>query len=401
MLAAVGTDQRFSLWDVRTGREQRQQQINWRSFDALPPRDSDRPRPHQAAVATDGRTIAMLWLAWAAGVDSVALWDAAWSRELVVLPRQQGFTSTMALSPDGKILATGSHQSKLHNNVMVRPSDPIITLWEVATGKELLTLKGLADTTSAIAFSADGRYLAAAGSYPQPAIHVFEVRTGQEILKLLGHAAYVSALAFSPDGRRLATAQRDTTALVWDLAPAIPAAKPAASALEPNDLIELWTDLASDEASKAHTAIWSLITVPQQAVPLLRDRLQPAAGIPAEQLRQLLADLESDQFQRREAASKKLAALEEQAEPALAAKLKANPTLELRRRIETLLATPRIVRSPEALRHLRAVQVLEQIGSLEARTVLTNLTKGAPAARLTQQAKAALDRLARRPTTTP
>ncbi len=54
-------------------------------------------------------------------------------------------------------------------------------------------------------------------------------------------------------------------------------------------------------------------------------------------------------------------------------------------------------RSPEEIRTLRALEVLEMIGSAEARKVLEALAAGAPGCELTAEAKAALERLSRRP----
>ena len=71
--------------------------------------------------------------------------------------------------------------------------------------------------------------------------------------------------------------------------------------------------------------------------------------------------------------------------------------LEKRWRIESLLEKQRgPVRQPEILRALRAVVVLEEIATPEARKVLQKLASGAPDARLTQEAKASLERLAKR-----
>jgi hypothetical protein len=85
------------------------------------------------------------------------------------------------------------------------------------------------------------------------------------------------------------------------------------------------------------------------------------------------------------------------AEPALRTALAANPPLEVRRRIERLLGEiqTRLV-PPETLAALRAVEALESMGSADARGVLAELARGAPAARLTQEARASLERLARR-----
>jgi hypothetical protein len=110
-------------------------------------------------------------------------------------------------------------------------------------------------------------------------------------------------------------------------------------------------------------------------------------------LQQLVTDLDSNQPQRREAASQQLAELAEQAEHALSNALHDKPSSEQRRRIEALLVGPRVVRSPERLRELRAVEVLELSDLAEARQLLTTLAKGAPEARLTREAKASLRRL--------
>lgn len=146
---------------------------------------------------------------------------------------------------------------------------------------------------------------------------------------------------------------------------------------------------------KAHAAIWGLCAVPQRAVNLLRVRLRPASAVPADKIRQWIADLDSDEFPRRETASAELAALGDQARAALQASLQAKPSVELRRRVEALLADPGLVRSAETLRRLRAVEVLERIGSPEARQILETLVQGAPEARQTREAKTALARLSR------
>jgi hypothetical protein len=86
--------------------------------------------------------------------------------------------------------------------------------------------------------------------------------------------------------------------------------------------------------------------------------------------------------------------LGEQAEPALRKALEGKPPAEVRRQVEELLAKLQgPLTSPEPLRAVRAVAVLEQIGTPKARRVLEALSEGAPTGRLTQEAKAALERL--------
>ena len=88
--------------------------------------------------------------------------------------------------------------------------------------------------------------------------------------------------------------------------------------------------------------------------------------------------------------------LGEPAEPALREALKRRPSLEVRRRIDQLLARLESLQPPELARGVRAVEVLEEVGTLEARKLLEGLAEGIPEMRRTQEAKASLDRLSRR-----
>ena len=156
-----------------------------------------------------------------------------------------------------------------------------------------------------------------------------------------------------------------------------------------------WQDLAGD-APRAHRALWGLINVPAQAVPLLGERLRPAAALQADELKNLVQDLNSSQFARREAASRRLAEIGEEADPTLRQALATQPSAETRRRLERILSGQRPIPSPELLRSLRALQVLEAIGDEPARRVLSKLAEGASGSPLTREAQAALDRLAHR-----
>lgn len=162
--------------------------------------------------------------------------------------------------------------------------------------------------------------------------------------------------------------------------------------LDAHGLEQAWTHLASSDAREAHRAIWALAASPNEALPFLRQHLQPAPEVPAERIRQLLVDLDGPQFKEREAASRTLAELGEQAEESLTIALKGGPSAELRSRIEALLAQPRPRPKPEMLRALRALEILDQIGTPEAQAVLHKLARGGPKARLTLEAKASLDR---------
>jgi hypothetical protein len=110
-------------------------------------------------------------------------------------------------------------------------------------------------------------------------------------------------------------------------------------------------------------------------------------------LQALIARLDDQNFSQREAAARDLETLGELAASALRDAFKAS-TLEQRRRIEHLLARLEVPAPiPQYLRELRAIEVLERIGSAEARQVLESLSAGTIDAQMTREARAALTRL--------
>lgn len=109
---------------------------------------------------------------------------------------------SVAFSPDGRVLASGS--------------TGMLKLWDVATGKELRTLKGAAHDGDSMAFSPDGKILVAAGAGAE--VKFWNVATGDELRVLGGHAGVVASFAFSPDGKKLLTGSYDQTIRLWDVA---------------------------------------------------------------------------------------------------------------------------------------------------------------------------------------
>ena len=148
--------------------------------------------------------------------------------------------------------------------------------------------------------------------------------------------------------------------------------------------------LLEGEARTAQRAIHALADSPEQTVHLLSKRLKPMTADRAV-VDKLLVNLESDAFTERESASRNLARIRDCVAPKLQKVLQEKPSLELRQRIETILAETR--RLPvETVRTLRAIAVLERIGTPEARCILETLCTGA-AVPETRAAQAALERL--------
>jgi hypothetical protein len=182
-------------------------------------------------------------------------------------------------------------------------------------------------------------------------------------------------LAWSQDGKTLVSGGADTTVLVWEIAALMRQARQPVNPT-PQELEVLWSDLAGDDACKAYAAIGRLIACPQPAVPFLGKQLQPPAD--PGRIDRLIADLDDNRFQVRENATRELEQLGPLAESALEQALAGQPSVEVRRRVERLLAAlQERGLTPHQLRVGRAIEVLEHIGTPEAQEVLRALARGA------------------------
>jgi HEAT repeat protein len=140
----------------------------------------------------------------------------------------------------------------------------------------------------------------------------------------------------------------------------------------------------------------ALVAASDQALPLLNKRIKPAVTPEKQRLERVLADLDGDQFDVREKAAKELDELGELATPTLRQAVKESPSAEVRKRAADLLdRLEGPMQSHDRLRLIRAVEVVEQIGTPEAKAQLEAWAKEAPEARLSQEAKKALAKLQR------
>ncbi|MFN7923746.1 MAG: c-type cytochrome domain-containing protein [Bryobacteraceae bacterium] len=121
-----------------------------------------------------------------------------------VEPKPQIFS--MAWQPKGNLIALGRHRS--------------VTLMDAATSKPVASLDGLADSARAVAFSADGKFVAAAGGKcAKPGqVKIWDVETKAVSAEISGHSDCIYGLAFAPDGKTVATASYDKLIKLWDTA---------------------------------------------------------------------------------------------------------------------------------------------------------------------------------------
>lgn len=359
---------------------------------------------------------------------------------------KRGDVESLAISPDGRLIAGVGEQRDSREVV------DSVQLWDVATGRLLQSCStgaahlddertSLGDTLWGLQFSPGGAMLAARSARGR-GIFVWETKTGRRIAHLpsnsgpycfyptgryflhqqganlelielvteksclslpLGDAlgrssARASAVAVSPDGSLLACGATDTNVvLLLSLAPrnTDPAKRGAA---EDEDMERWWHALAQADAGEAYRAAWLLAEQKNRAVAFLDGRIAPTprSEIDGKLVSRLIHELDDDSFDVRDRATHELQRIGPAVLAQLKQRLEGDLDTELKFRLTRIVSA---IESPtrrfagEPLRRLRAIGVLERVGTTPAGDVLKRLAQGEPTARESIDARQALWRL--------
>jgi len=162
-----------------------------------------------------GRWSALVFVGlWAALIAGLSDGTARAADEVRRLEGHTDQLTSMALSPDGKLLVTGS-------------DDKTVRLWQFESGKELRALRGSATFVLSVAISADSRRVlsGSGGEFrnrqfspgSDRSVRLWDVDTGNELLKLDGHSQPVWYVQLLPGGRSAISVSAEGETRVWDL----------------------------------------------------------------------------------------------------------------------------------------------------------------------------------------
>ncbi len=401
MLALVGRP--TTLWDVATGKK----------IGAI---KSISSWNDHLRFAPEGQTLAIATHYMGVGthrqnVANVRLVEVPSGKEVADLGEHPGNVQSLAFSQDGGFLAVSTGTVFLHiwdlgakDKYQIAGSfqwfgnGSNVEIWKIAAGKPFHSFgfrtHHSADSMriqSFLAICPSGPIVAGTTSAADDfSVQLRRLPAGRSLGSLTGHRGNIQAAAFSSDGKHLATASDDSTVLIWDVQRQIAQHLSRQVTLSADKLQQCWEDLGGTKEGAAAAAQERLVEASAQTLPLLRKMLRPMV---ADGMDRWVADLDSDDYEERETALHALERREFAAEPALRQALKGAPSLEQRRRVDSLLKKlEQPLTQPDVLRSWRSVTILEQIGNEDARQLLETLSRGSPHARFTQQIRAALDR---------
>ncbi|WP_088889039.1 NB-ARC domain-containing protein [Leptolyngbya ohadii] len=199
LLASGSVDQTVRIWDTQTGEcveileghKSRIWSIAWIEIKNTP------NGTQLLATGSDDQTVKL----WRINETIDSLVNSPVSECVATLNHPSRIWS-VAFSPDGQLLATGS-------------DDQTVKLWRVSSGELLQTFQGHSSRVWSVAFSPNGELLAT-GSDDQT-VRLWEVNSSQCLKTFQGYHNWIWSVAYHPDGQRLASGSEDRSIRLWNL----------------------------------------------------------------------------------------------------------------------------------------------------------------------------------------
>jgi WD40 repeat protein len=368
-----------------------------------------RPIYKAVALSPGGQTLA------AATSDSVQVWDVGSRQCRGNVSLADSGQKSVAFSPSGRWLAIGGNGLLLldlqasppvsrsltdawirsvafspdESSVAAADFDELVAIWELADGRE--TLRVEAPGVDDLLFTRDGCLLLTRGSH----LTVWERATEQRLHQLEQSSSTAACLAQRADA--LLAGADDGSVRRQSLLP-FAGEKLDVSAWTAADLLAAAKLLDKANGPAAYAAMWKLKLAGDRGANaldgLLKARPDDGSHSP-ERLRRLIGQLDDQDPAMRYRASVSLRRLGTSVHPELRRALDAAPTPRARDRLQILLYAQQSALPPDTLLALRAIHVLEWIGTPASQAILQRLADGAPWAPETQAAELAIFRLKR------
>ncbi len=421
-----GGDPKVRIFDIKTGKQLRE-------FDQPNGQKRGTFSTYFIAYSPDGKRMAFHGANFFKGLDIVDVATGKVELQLGAVADCRG----CAFSNDGKLIATHASNGGIH-------------VWDAVKGTMLQELRDNNRAAGAaytfVAFSPDAKFLASSGHIDN-AVSVWSLRTGKlatsvtdkwffrtaffsdDSLSLLcvsdaNGQAFLHNLvaekaiyhfnppprlahfaAFAPDCKRVAvigpSSEGGESSIYGQFSiflyevPA-KALSPVTAQVDETTLEKLWPELSSDNDLRLQLVLKAFRAAPKPTVELFGKKVPPVSKELREKVEKAIAELDDDAFTKRDQAMKDLQSLAHQFAPLLEAKMKAAAAGEIRNRLTFILKQMGEEKQPASLvMELRALNLLEQIGTKEARDLVERLSHGAAQARLTVEAQAVLERMAK------
>jgi hypothetical protein len=349
----------FVQWQVKTGGASG-------SKSGLIPADSF------AAVASDGSLTA-----WSTPAGMVQMRALNRGTNLQVGP-----SHSLAIGPEAKQILVGSTDKSVH-------------IWNHDKREKVGALTGLPRPAAKLSISGDGTTVVGMTA-DSGILRVWDLARNRTRRQLTNLHGALNAIALAPDGKSLVTAGADGKALVWNVATRELAKLTTPVKLSDEEMRSLWDELASTNFDKSDAAWRKLATGGDLAVAFLKQQVRPIAvpAVDRAKVDKLIGELNSATYAARENATRELIKTGELVIVPLEKFLETSRSPEAQRRASLVLKTVREpVLTPDRLRVLEAIELLEQLQSASSKKLLQEIADEALIVQIRDEAVQALRRM--------